>query len=524
MLLVAQFPFADMRAFIPAAHQRLSVPYWPDLNPNSDFVRSFGHVRRRKWTPEIVDEVPFYCDARQALKLPFLEKARWGCGQGAFMPACAFRRLLCETSVGGAAQCRAAYRPIGWVEAGFINRIPRVFTGQEAIGVVMDMMDLTTEVLCSHSVRKPADSNGPRPRAKGPLVRQAVHLARLYLHASTETPSKWDDWPPDSLVRYGEPLFIIEHSASELSSLPEHSTKVSPMGSSGGSLAFVRLRYHNSEFGLWFIGADRLNQNKARGLRLSIQQMHAQQQSLRQVLLQIASKAIHFVPRTTEGDKLQEYLNDVTRLLSREQRDGSWKRELLDVINAYEAFVNAHQFSALLYELQGARRQILAKVESYLSNQKLLAHSPVYAMAGAEVIVTSNFAGPGGTVNNTTVKMGDGNTFTGDFVVGSTLQNSMNKIMKSPLEEQTQAVLKELHDQMRQLCEKLSQTDPSAAAGVSRDLDSFISEATAPKPRGEKLKDLGKGLVDSAKTVAELAGPVISAVSLALKLFGVAVP
>src|SRR5882757_8357601 len=48
MLLVVQFPFADMRGFLPNTVGRLSRPAWPIPEIGKDFIRSSGVIRRRR--------------------------------------------------------------------------------------------------------------------------------------------------------------------------------------------------------------------------------------------------------------------------------------------------------------------------------------------------------------------------------------------------------------------------------------------------------------------------------------------
>src|ERR1051325_2574300 len=48
MLLSIQFPFCDSRPFLPSGDTILDVPQWPAPTPDSDFVRGFGIVKRRR--------------------------------------------------------------------------------------------------------------------------------------------------------------------------------------------------------------------------------------------------------------------------------------------------------------------------------------------------------------------------------------------------------------------------------------------------------------------------------------------
>jgi hypothetical protein len=68
------------------------------------------------------------------------------------------------------------------------------------------------------------------------------------------------------------------------------------------------------------------------------------------------------------------------------------------------------------------------------------------------------------------------------------------------------------------LAEKLG---PSEAQAAARDLETLVSEATVDKPRPSILRVTGEGLIEAAKTVAEMAGPISVAVQAIFGLFGI---
>jgi hypothetical protein len=63
-----------------------------------------------------------------------------------------------------------------------------------------------------------------------------------------------------------------------------------------------------------------------------------------------------------------------------------------------------------------------------------------------------------------------------------------------------------------------AQLPPEEAEKVSRDLQTLTTEATSKSPRKAWYELSGKGLVDAAKTVAAMAGPITTAVKAVLSL------
>jgi hypothetical protein len=57
-----------------------------------------------------------------------------------------------------------------------------------------------------------------------------------------------------------------------------------------------------------------------------------------------------------------------------------------------------------------------------------------------------------------------------------------------------------------------------------RPAKTLVTEAAKANPKKEQLSVSGKGLIEAAKTAAEMAGPIVTAVKAVLGLFGVPVP
>jgi len=111
------------------------------------------------------------------------------------------------------------------------------------------------------------------------------------------------------------------------------------------------------------------------------------------------------------------------------------------------------------------------------------------------------------------IKLGNKSAFHGDFVVASTIQNSINKVDQADVNDQIKENLKELTGHVVELVKEL---DTDRAKQVARDLDTLSSEAISPEPRRKWYELSAGGLVEAANTVDRLATPIASTVKTVL--------
>jgi len=449
--------------------------------------------RRRRGAPvPFWSDEAFYCDARRALRLPNFEKygfLRGGCLEN---PQGVFRRLLCN----GGVTVR--------VEAG-ISVIPRgPIAGNECIALARRLLDLPTEVI-----------QPEHARAKRSLFSQGANLARLFLHASTSTVGDALPSPPFDLVQPASPMLLIEYEPVEVRSLPSMAQVLDSDKVSGLSVAFTRLLHEGKEVGIWFIR----NDSTSRRARLTVFRLYVEHQVLGRVLRQIARNSVSFKPHSNAGDRLQEYLNEATRLVAGEEWQGLELSPFRDIVTAYDELIGPQERGLLIRELQGVRRQILAKVQSSIDQKPRQPIQQIYYFSGDFIQNAETVVKEGVKMNVTNVNLGAGASFTGDIATAENIKNSFNKASSSDVSDSVQSTVKDLVAQVAKLCEKL---DAPKAQAVSRDLETFVKEVTSPQPCKDWLKVTGQGLVEAAKTVAEMSGPVVTAVAAVLKIFGIA--
>lgn len=118
-------------------------------------------------------------------------------------------------------------------------------------------------------------------------------------------------------------------------------------------------------------------------------------------------------------------------------------------------------------------------------------------------------------INNVTINLGNGSTFTGPISVGENIRVSYGAA-SSTAEQQLRQQLEVVVGLVSKLTELVDTVDEKN--DVSVQLKSFVEEAKKERPSKWMLDISSKGLLDAAKTVAELAAPVTTAVNAVLQL------
>lgn len=261
MLVILQFPFADVRAFVPGETHRLALPDWTAPLPDADFLRSFGAIRRRRseWLTGWAAE-DYVCIAERALRIPYTKESNrlfdtWG-----------WRRLshtFCVDDLGVARfQLAIAHKP------GSERRT-------SVADVLRALLDVPVEI----------------PNGRGGVVRTRMHragryLAALYLHSSTtvspESASAVDEW----WVKPGRAGVVIEQMGHVqgvgLKHLPPDLSSVYGINVARFEFAHAGLTY--DAWAYRAEAADEETRTALRKLRMALLRLHATDQALLQVL------------------------------------------------------------------------------------------------------------------------------------------------------------------------------------------------------------------------------------------------
>jgi ribosome recycling factor len=216
------------------------------------------------------------------------------------------------------------------------------------------------------------------------------------------------------------------------------------------------------------------------------------------VITQILRGTFDFSKSPESSDLTQQYLNNAIRAIERSARSGIPQSPLLEA--AWQAIEGATPGKGTT--LEQMRRQVAAKVERYIEQSH----------RSAQIVNI-------GEQMNTTIRIGEVSV-TGDFsfVTARNIQDSFNKSSSTVGNTQLKQTLQALTAEVGRLAAKLSKDE---AEKVSQDLQTLTSEATSKSPRRKWYELSAEGLIEAAKTVAEMAEPVSTAVKAVLALLTV---
>lgn len=472
MFFVLQHPFADLRLFVGPASGRLSRPSWPLVEPYSDFIRASGIVlpRRRGGVEEWAGE-EVYCRANGAFRFPDQLRTRpLGTPSAPVSAERAFRRFQSAGVV-----CR--------LETGLRLDLD----GAVSAVTASDVMTLLRNCL-----ELPIRLRGNQGTAALTLVTCGKALAEHYLRATTSYQAGMiQPW----WFSCGRPTAILENVSEHSLPVPRHTQRV--METEGISLSHTWLELHNVRCSTWFIEGKNPNRDALRRLRIHLLRLHAERQCLRLVIRYVNEGKLNVQKDQDGSEEVQRYLSNSLRALESTRRFGIDQSPLLDAARDALDVATVGQAASLRH----VRRQVAARIDSYIRR------------AQSTATVVNNIYGD---VMNTTIQMGDV-TVSGDFnvVTAKNIRESFNKASESDANENLKAKLQELSVQVAKLAAELS---PEQAEAVSRDLQALTNEATAKEPRKQWYELSAQGLMDAAKAVAGMAGPVGAAVKAVLAL------
>jgi hypothetical protein len=498
MFGVLVFPFVDVRPFLSIATARLSVPTWPIPLPGKHFIRSTGPVRRRQrggidvWPGEDV-----FCDAPHALHFPSGLPRQVQAGRRGLRLSrrCVFRRYLTD----GEAVSR--------YEVGFqfqqLNKSRSGLNGRECLELINSVCRLPVRV--SPRNKMPVDC---------PLVRADKHLATHFLRATTQTHPASPDLP-SYWLEAGDTLLVIEYDSNEeIANLPRHSRLVRNLHSSEVQLAHLRMNVEKCSIAVWLLGVDRtgVDLDYLRKLRLYLCRMHAERQAIKQVfrlLLLGRFKADAFTPNS---DRLQRFLLESARLLSRRMRDGLPQSEMIDVVMQYEDYVSEGERETLLRSLSHVRPNVLRNIETLTQPHRSAA--PHYQIIGEQITITQ----PGSLVlmdkQNLSIQGGVSGTVN-QTAAGNIVDSFDQRIQTAPINSDLKSKLTDLMSAVEGLMNNLG---PEISAEVKQDLEVLVQQAMSSKPRQEWYNVSASGLIKAAKAVGEIGEPVVNAVKAVLRL------
>jgi hypothetical protein len=492
MWLIVQLPIADARPFFPGAAGDLRLPQWPPDTPfNSPqpptFVRCFGPATQRRQGADLafVDEGSYF-RANRAVRLKSLGARVFGLPEH-LRTACVFRRLLLS-------ERRAVVR----VEMG-------VHLPLSAARLSLDFPRLIK--IAESALRLPSTVRGPKRKpVLSPLWKQGGRLAELYASVTTDNKAS----SAAALVEAGLPLLVVQYKDGELT--PDclegtYLTRIDPVRVRGAALAMGWLELPGGPIvPLWLLGPGTAQSDELRSLRLCILRLHAEQVVLDRILRNFDRLA--FIPGTQEGDRLEAYLNEATRLINRGEWDAYDQSAIREAFDAAEAGDARGNRAELSQRYLGARRQIHLKIDDY--ERRRAARREI-------TVIQTTVTGGVAIVDSAGVDIGDIN-----------IKDIYANFEKKASGEDP-GKMDDLKKAMAVLCQQVDSLvarmpeGSAAREQVLGNLESLADQATKKKPLPDVVKVTGKGLVEAAKTVAEMAEPIAKAVMAVVTLFGIIV-
>jgi len=363
MLIVLQFPLADVRSFVSGDVKRLKKPVWSDLKPGRDFVRSFGLIRTRRrggltgWVSE-----ENLCIAERALRILRTEES------AAFFQRPGWRLVFRTLYVDDYASVK--------YELGVARThpLPGDLPVRKALQALLDLQ-----------VRVPSGTGNAPVETK--LVNAGKALATLYLHGTTRK----DGWPLADANRWwvgaGAATLLVEQRAEETDPIGLNVQGVFPASKYGPQAANHLLKHEGLTYNVWSYRidaqtGDELGQrSKARRLRIALMRINAEREALDYTLSQVRQGRLAADLQGDAGERLQAYMNEATRRLGKlEQRSNVTMHALAGALEGEEESPDA--MGAFLAAVRPGLRR---KLEQRLAGGAGSGAAPDATLSGAQL-------------------------------------------------------------------------------------------------------------------------------------------
>ncbi|MFL6662408.1 MAG: hypothetical protein ACJ8G7_09520 [Rhizobacter sp.] len=486
MLVLVQFPFADLRPFAGSTPPAARKPNWrlpPDpIRP--DFVRGFGSMRKRaNLSSDVIVNWPgeaWYAGAGSGLRLPELTAANFPSVGFPLAPRFVLRRLYSD----GVALWR--------LEIGIAFEVPVPLTAKQAHGLIHDVLAMPVRV------RRQGKLEPERP-----LVQQAESLETALTEA-TRTQGMSSEARAIRL-RAGRPLVLLETHAGSAGGV-ELSDAVAPgarhlvLGDPDVPASRIDIEYATLDAGrlmlplVWMRSSQGSGSQRLTDARIQICRLHAEREVLTHVL-----RAADRMGLTDANPAFERYLAHAHQSLFAEGRLDVERAALGEVFSVYDEIAPGEKTA--LFQVLRDRRQSRERAQDLVQSYRVPDDRPIIVLPGGHLDMSK------------TINVGGDNYGQVVFENTGTL---INNVQNQPLKE----ALADLNGLARQLAQKTP--DPGDRENVVNNTEAFAKAAAAAKPDRTMLQITGKGLIEAAKTVAEMAAPITTAVTAVLGLLGLA--
>lgn len=471
MLVLVQFPFADLRYFSHTKN-RLAKPTWPPvfgLGLSDQFMRYFGESERRNRGPDFawLDELAFY-SARRAIRFTNLTLRK--------PYTVAFRRLLSDGDAVSRIEVGVNYTGLDeqtrytfW-ENGFDE------TYSKSSKIDIDSIEAVRNVL-----NLPTVVAGDRGSLK-PLGMQARPLTQLYGHATTPSELNFQS----KLVKTCVPLVLVECGQNDFESLPSTVSKSPPDSLKGVRLGYGEVKVSQDQTGVWFICYGNSDFEYARSVRLCVTRLHAEREVLRCALDALQTSTIVYKARSDIGDRIEAYFNDKISLVTRKTWQGVEQSAIREVFDLSAKTLRPFEIGILEQKLSGARRQIALKVRAYSNSINI--HIKDLDMSTTTITNSISNSQINAPVN-----------------MAQSLQGSFNTISNSSADSHVNKMLEELLVQIANAGDAFGEN----AENVAKDAQVLSEEVSGGKARRKWYELSISDLKEAAEAIGEVGVPIV---------------
>lgn len=500
MLAVVQFPVADFRPFV-SDGDRLPAPSWPPrTNLPPAFLHFFGRAAPRRrgvdwaWTDELA-----FCDAGRALRFNNLPSrgSHWKSNL-----RCAFRRLMSDGAAVTRLEVGLSYNSTAR-DLSLWNKWDRAIDA--GADPTRDEPDINPLAMIEHTIALPTQVPLPE-KSQRPLITQGASVARLFLSA---TGKKSTAVPWHQYIGACPPVVLVECRAHWFDQLPKYFVRIPPTKTGGIDLAFGFFKSPWGDVGVWLLGHGNGRVKDVRSLRLCLLRLHSEQEVLDAVLDRIATGGIEYKPHTPRGDKLENYLNQATRLINRSNWAGIDQSAILQAFDAVNASHYRSVRADLAVRLQGIQRQIKIKVERFEARSYPRSERHVHLHDDATYIETVETM-----TEKKIINIGAGATINAPVTIADNIENSFNNLEKGTGNAKLTKLMQTLLKQITQAAE----AKPEETKQLAADAETLSKEVTSEKPRRKWYELSVEGIAEAAKALGEAGKPIVETTAKLLPL------
>ncbi len=121
------------------------------------------------------------------------------------------------------------------------------------------------------------------------------------------------------------------------------------------------------------------------------------------------------------------------------------------------------------------------------------------------------------------INIGDNNTISAPITIADSIQNSFNDLKEAKIDQDIEKLLKQLLEAVNDVNKNATDEASVATEAMARDVETLVKEATSANPRQAWYEITMKGLKEAAKSVGEIANPVLEVLKKLSPLLGLVV-